>query len=541
MTPPAPRIRRRTLRATVREVMEPYTAGPGSTWLSLAVDVVVLGCILASCTMVVLEWVRPRYIDTFHPFEVTFTLIFIVEYLLRWYSAENRWTYPFRALAIVDLLAIVPGVLMLGSDMFMLRMIRGVRFLRLLRLLRLIRLLRLLRYGPLIYRGLLHARVWFSSIAYQYRLGELGKLCVIAVVVLFVGANVIHLTERAMGGDRGPFGGYWSSYWHILIVLVSGIEDKEPISLLGRFEITALLVAGVVIVGLLTGEIVSILIRRAQRAGKVQLKPPSGRFERHIVILGVNRHLDQIIRQLHAALRGQHHVLVVCSGADELPMTDPKIYRRVYALAGEPRHSGVLDRSEIDQAARAIVLAPDADGCDANGADNRALMVTVAAVCRRRQVPMAVELTDEDSLRYTHGLPEVDFVVGRAFGERMLSQAVLNPGITEVYDHLLTFSGDTNEIYRLPVPGHLVGSSFSEAQLHYLDNDDETVTLIGLDRPGDDGEGRFSLSPLSPSSCLSGEELTLREHDRLILMAYHRPMGPRAGDPWSTTWLMRDR
>jgi len=41
------------LRSTLREVMEPYSGGPDSTWLSLVVDIVVLLCILASCIMVV--------------------------------------------------------------------------------------------------------------------------------------------------------------------------------------------------------------------------------------------------------------------------------------------------------------------------------------------------------------------------------------------------------------------------------------------------------------------------------------------------------
>ena len=54
--------------------------------------------------------------------------------------------------------------------------------------------------------------------------------------------------EVTLVGDEGPFAGYWRSYWNILIVLVSGIEDKEPLSLLGRMEVTLFLLAGLVIV-----------------------------------------------------------------------------------------------------------------------------------------------------------------------------------------------------------------------------------------------------------------------------------------------------
>jgi len=394
-----------------------------------------------------------------------------------------------------------------------------------------------------IYRALLLARVWLSSITFQYRLHQLGKLFLWALATLFVGANVLHITEIAFDGEAGPFGGYWRSYWNILIVLVSGIEDKEPISLLGRIEVTLLLIAGIVIVGMLTGEIVSILIRRVQRAGKVALKPPSGRFERHVVILGNNGHIDAVIRQVNTALHGLHHILVVHPDADQLPITAARAYRRVFALPGEPRDTRTLEAADIDRAARVIVLAPPAEQCDSSEPDNRALMATVAVVCRKASIPLVVELTDERNLRYTHGLPEVDFVVGRAFGERMISQAVLNPGITEVYDHLLNSSGDSNELYTMPVPKRLVGKTFSDAQLHFLDRDEEAITLVGIDRsPRGNPNSVFTLCPQAPEADAGEDELVLGSNDRLVLLAYHRPttMGPDTEDRWSPTRLARE-
>jgi voltage-gated potassium channel len=541
MTPVQP-TSRKILRDRVREVMEPYSGGPGSTWMSLAVDLIVLALIVASCTMVVFEWSDPRYSEPFRVFEGVFTALFIVEYLLRWYGSQNRLAYPVSMLAILDFLAIVPGVLMLGSNMLMLRLVRGARLLRLLRLLRLVRILRLVRYGPLIYRGVLLARIWLSSIIYQYRLHQLGRLFLWAVVVLFVGANVLHVTESSLGGDNGPFGGYWRSYWNILIVLVSGIEDKEPVSLIGRLEVTGLLIAGIVIIGMLTGEIVSILIRRAQRAGQIAVKPPFGHFARHIVILGCNHLVNNIIEQVHAALRGPHHFLIVHPNADQLPLTNQSVFRRVYALAGEARDSRTLEAADIDDAARVIVLAPERDACDTSVPDNIALMSTVAVVCRKRAIPMVVELTDEESLRYTHGLPEIDFIVARAFGERMLSQAVLNPGVTEVYDHLLNFSDTSNEIYCIPVPDALVGSTFTDAQLYFLDSEDEAITLIGVDHsPQDAPLTSFVLCPDGHCDTPKGDK-ELCASDRLLVLAYHRPATGDGlePDPWSATSLVRE-
>ncbi len=519
--------------------MEPYSGGACSTGLGLAVNLVVLGAIVAGCCLAVLEWLRPELATALQPVELAITGLFVVEYLLRWYSAPSRWRYPFTILAALDLAAIVPGLLTLRPDTMMLRAVRGTR---LLRLLRLVRLLRLLRWGPMIYQGLVHARVRFSSLSYRYRLRELSRLLVWAVVALVTGANLVHLTEISLAGREGPYATYWGSYWSILVVLLSGIQDNVPLSILGRAEVSVLLIVGVVIVAMLTGELVSMLIRGMQRAGKVALKPPWGRFERHVVILGLNERVGGLVRQLHAALRGLHHVVIVAPDALELPVADREAYRNVFAVAGDPTSSRVLEDADLDSAARVVVLAPAGDGARAGSPDSRALMATVAVLCRRRPVPLVVELTDQASLRYTAGLTEADVVVGSGYSECMLAQAVLSPGVTEIYDHLLGFSDDSNELFAVPVPDHLVGRSFAEAQLELLDDDREAVTLLGVDRsPEGRPRSSFSLSPAAPESGLSSEELTLRSGDRLVVMAYCRPTAPDAEpvDRWATTWLAR--
>ena len=56
----------------------------------------------------------------------------------------------------------------------------------------------------------------------------------------------------------------------------------------------------------------------------------------HIVILGRNEHLEQLILQINAALGGRHYVLVVCEGADSIPVTgtdavDGTLLKRLWA------------------------------------------------------------------------------------------------------------------------------------------------------------------------------------------------------------------
>lgn len=526
-----------SLRDVLHEVMEPYAGGPGSTRMSLAVDLLVLVLILGSCALVPLDRYYPSHAVLWWHLEVGVTALFVLEYLVRWYSAPRRLVYPFTLFALIDLVAILPTLLMLSQSLLMLRLARGIRLLRVLRLLRLLRLLKFLRYGALILRGLVVVRIWFSAVNHQYRLGELGRFCLYVLVTWVIGANLLHVTEIHLVGPKGPYADYWTSYWNIIIVLFSGIEDKEPVTLLGRVEVTAMLAAGIVIVGMLAGEIVAILVKKAERAGKIAIKPPKGKLAQHIVVLGANKHLDPILKEIYEAIHGQHYILVVAPGAEDLPAPDPQVYRRVFALSGDPVRLEVLQQAQLSDALRVVVLSTPPEGEPLSHRDDQTLMETIAVVTAGHQVPVVVELHDPRTFEEVRCLEEAgaEFVLSRRFGEGLISQTVLNPGVTEVYDQLLTFVGDNCEFYAVPVPQSLVGARFEEAQLHFLEDDREPVVVVGIDRPGDSPlRRRFWINPVGDER-LSEQDLVLGPGDGLLVIADERPhfAQSKPGDLWS--------
>lgn len=525
MTTPLARARP-PLRELVREIMEPYQGGPESTVYSLVLDLFVLFCILGSIALIPLDHFYPQHSHLFWQLEMVFTGIFCVEYVARFYAARSRLRYPFTFYAIIDLVAILPSLLMLGQQFLALRAIRGIRLLRLLRLLRVVRLLKFVRYGHLLYRALVSFRIWFSTMNYQYRLWELGRLSLYVAIAWVVGANMLHFTETSLADDPGPFTKYWDSYWNILIVLVSGIEDKEPLSLLGRIEMTAMMITGIVIVGMLTGEIVAILVRKAERAGKVAIKPPRGKLSGHFVILGTSSHVDAVIRELYTATAGKSYILVVAPDAENLPVTDPVIYRRVFGLSGDPVRLEVIEQAQIEAALRVVVLASDEPGQPPHLVDNRTLMEALAVMSRKAGKPLVAEIRDQQTLDEVHCLEDagVEFILSRDYGEGLIAQAVLNPGVSEVFGRLMTFDVNTNELYTVPVPEELLGKTFRDAQLHFLDRDAEPVLPVGVDRsPPLIPHSQFMLNPVAGQCDIKEDDLTLRPGDSLIIMAYERP------------------
>ncbi|PIE70724.1 MAG: hypothetical protein CSA22_06120 [Deltaproteobacteria bacterium] len=512
-------------RKRVRDIMNPCSESSQPNRASLYFDVFIISVILLSCLLIPAEHFFPSLQGFFWTLELIFTFIFVIEYLLRWGAAVNRLLYPVTPYALIDLIAILPSILMLLSDIIFMSAARSIRLLRLIRLIRLIRFLRHLRIGFGIYRRLVSFRMRFNRIRHQNRLVQLQRILFYSLVAWVVGTNLIYLTEKKFAVSPGAYDHYWQSYWHVIIVLFSGIEDKEPVSFLGRVEVTLFLIAGICFAGIMTAEIVSILVKKIQRAGKLAIKPPYSRMEQHIVIIGRGPHLLSVIRQVNAALDYRHFILVVARGADEIKVHAPSLFKNVLVLAGDPINPQILEQADLQDALRVIVLSAGHRAGDSTyEVDDRALMKSIAVVGQNKALPLVVELQRKDNIKAASVLKGAEFVVSRLMGERLINQSVLNPGVTEIYDSLMTFTDDSSEFYTERVPAELIGCSFRDAQLFFLNTDKEAIILAGIDRSPDNRPNTtFWLCPLDPEYGLPQAEQFLRSDDRLILIAYRRP------------------
>ena len=79
-------------------------------------DVALLITILASVTVVMLDSMdvyHAVYVDLFRTLEISFTLVFTVEYLVRLWCLRNPVAYAISFWGVIDLLAILPTFLTL--------------------------------------------------------------------------------------------------------------------------------------------------------------------------------------------------------------------------------------------------------------------------------------------------------------------------------------------------------------------------------------------------------------------------------------------
>jgi voltage-gated potassium channel len=204
-----------------------------------AFDTALLAGVLISVVAVILESdpvLRQQWSGTFQALEWVFTLLFSFEYLLRLLCVEDRLAYARSFLGLVDLLSIVPTFLGL--------LVSGAQVLLVVRALRLLRLFRVLKLGAY----LQESELLWSALSAARRKIAVFLLGMVTLVVL-IGA-LLYVIEGPTHGFRSiPVGIYWA----VVTITTVGYGDVAPVTPLGRFLASVVMLLGYSILAVPTG------------------------------------------------------------------------------------------------------------------------------------------------------------------------------------------------------------------------------------------------------------------------------------------------
>ncbi|WP_114748418.1 ion transporter [Pleomorphovibrio marinus] len=208
-------------------------------------DIVLLIVILLSVAVVILdsvEQINEQYGTLLYVLEWLFTLLFTLEYFFRIWLSNDKKGYIFGFYGIVDLLAIVPTYMSLALiEAHYLTVIRALRFLRILRVLKLVEYLQ--------EASILKVALNESKLKIQIFLGT------VLTIVLVMG-SLMYIIE-------GPESGFTSipksMYWAIVTLTTVGYGDIVPITNLGQFMASIIMLMGYAIIAVPTGIVTSEL------------------------------------------------------------------------------------------------------------------------------------------------------------------------------------------------------------------------------------------------------------------------------------------
>jgi len=222
---------------------------------------ILIGLSVAAVLIDSMPEVHLRHGEMFLVLEWAFTIIFTVEYLLRIYTTRKPVRYIFSFYGIIDFLAILPTYLSL--------IYTGTQFLLVIRILRLLRVFRVLKLARYI-RASDVLRVALRSSRHKI----VVFLEVVFIMVVIMG-SLIYLVE-------GPENGFTSIpisiYWAIVTLTTVGYGDIAPVTFLGRFLASIVMITGYAIIAVPTGILSVEMVKATNTNTRVC---PDCNYDRH--------------------------------------------------------------------------------------------------------------------------------------------------------------------------------------------------------------------------------------------------------------------
>jgi voltage-gated potassium channel len=214
-------------------------------------DVLLIVAILASVLAVMLESVAPiraEHGSTLRVVEWVFTIAFTIEYAVRLWSVARPALYARSFFGVIDLLAFMPTYISV--------LIPGGQVLTVVRILRVLRVFRILKLTQYVGEARLLGQALSAS---RYKI-TVFLMTVVGVVVIV--GSLMYFIEGAAGGFTSiPRGAYWA----IVTLTTVGFGDITPITPLGQFLASLVMIMGYGIIAVPTG-IVTVELANAARA-----------------------------------------------------------------------------------------------------------------------------------------------------------------------------------------------------------------------------------------------------------------------------------
>ncbi len=214
-------------------------------------DVTLFVLIVISVMIVFLDSIKSvelAYRGLLSTLEWIVTILFTIEYLLRIWVLKKPWKYIFSFYGIIDFLSIIPTYL----GLFFV----GTHFLVVIKIMRLFRIFRVFKLSRYIKESNLLAA---SLRASARRIIVFISFILFAVVVI---GSVMYVVE---GEDAGFTSIPTSIYWAIVTITTVGYGDISPITPLGQFLASFVMLLGYGVLAIPTGIVSAEIVNQVRK------------------------------------------------------------------------------------------------------------------------------------------------------------------------------------------------------------------------------------------------------------------------------------
>ena len=226
----------------------------------------------------------------------------------------------------------------------------------------------------------------FVEVLHRERVFNL-LLAVTALVLM--GGLGFSILEPQPGPWLTRFGtGVW---WSIVTLTTVGYGDVVPTSFMGRLVGVGLMLGGVLSLSLLTATVASVFVERKFRRerGLEAIKTAN-----HILILGWHYDGEVLLDQLLRRLTSPVPVVLV----NKLPPEQLEGIKErfpvfeVHYLWGDPSREEILEKANVREASKALILADRQEGETAEQVDQRTLLTALTLKSLNSKIRVLAEL-----------------------------------------------------------------------------------------------------------------------------------------------------
>ena len=229
------------MRKRIFEIVE---ASKDGDTLSSVYDIAILITVIVSLVPLAFKDSSPA----FNMIDKISAGIFIVDYLLRWITADYKFDsngllpfarYPFTFMALVDLISILPSITVMSSAFKVFRVFRMLKVMRVFRTMRVVRVFKAARYSR---------SMEIIGNVIQNSKEALAAVGTLAVLYVLVSALVVFNIEP------DTFGNFFEAiYWATVSLTTVGYGDIYPVTATGKLVAMLSSVFGIAVVALPSG------------------------------------------------------------------------------------------------------------------------------------------------------------------------------------------------------------------------------------------------------------------------------------------------
>ncbi len=374
----------------------------------------------------------------------------------------------------------------------------------------------------------------YLAIRYRIRLFRFFRshpgrgAAIIAILLSMVCAYGAYLSENKINAN---FSDFYESYYSVIIYIISGMENRIPVTGMGRIFCLASLVLGPFMIAMITGFFASSLIIHFMEAGMPK------QLSDHFVIANWNSRALAVIEDLRSPIL-DHSVIAVVS---DDPSVDFKELNRqfmkqrsrgfedVYFCPGDPSTKLALLNANVERSDAIIILADDREQTSDEKTIRTVFVLKEIGEEKKLDLDVVVELRNVENIKIIQEMRNsfpgtLDYVASSNIRTMLLAQCALNKGLSDVYRQLLTPTEDTCELYTVEIPDSVIGGCFRDYRVACTKiRTKEGVIPLGIGRRIN-GKLEFEINPLP---LLHNKEEnpfhTLQKGDELLVIAYDPP------------------